>query len=81
MYTILLIQKLEPIGEMRVRRILKRCATAVLITVMLALSVGISVIDAHAVAAGPHFDRPQDPVCSSSQHNHSLCEFLAATPV
>lgn len=66
---------------MRGVRILKRCTSAVLMTVMLALSVGISVIDAHAVSADPHFDAAADPSCSSPQHNHSLCEFLAATPV
>jgi hypothetical protein len=66
---------------MRIRRTLKRCTSAVLITVMLALGVGISVIDAHAVSAGPHFDAPADASCSSPQHDHSLCEFLAATPV
>ena len=66
---------------MRVRRFLKRCTAAVVTAVMLSVGAGISVLDAHVVSSEAHFDGPSDQACSSPQHNHSLCEFLAATPV
>jgi len=66
---------------MRVRRILKRCTATVLTAVMLTVGVGIPVVDAHAVTGSTHIEPQSNPACSSPQHNHSLCEFLAATPV
>jgi hypothetical protein len=48
--------------------------------VMMAVSVGVTLLDAHELGSEPHFDAPQHPACSPYDHNHSLCTFLAASP-
>jgi hypothetical protein len=64
----------------RIRELLKKGTAATLFAVMLVASFGVTLLDAHAIGAEPHWDAPQGAACSPYDHNHSLCIFLRATP-
>lgn len=64
-----------------IRAKLKRCAAAMMFAVMMVAGIGVTILDAHALGADPHFDAPQHAACSPYDHNHSLCVFLTATHV